>query len=193
MTILYEWSLNEYVYIQADAQSEQQTCIYSPPFYSSPTGYKMRARFYLNGDENTRRTQISLFFILMRSEYNTILRFPFNYKVTFCLYDQTPTEQHIIDSFQPDIKSNSFQHPRSEMNIFSGIPKLCSLSTIQQEGNPYVRDDTIFIKIMVNFSDIYRLPFALNPNPGFPVNIQQTMIKQEAEKRTQQTFTPSAT
>ncbi|CAF1148373.1 unnamed protein product [Rotaria sordida] len=179
----------------ADSQSEQQTCIYSPPFYSSPTGYKMRARFYLNGDGNARRTHISLFFVLMRSEYNTILRFPFNYKVTFCLYDQTPTEQHIIDSFQPDIKSNSFQRLRSEMNIASGILKLCPISAIQQEGNLYVRDDTIFIKIMVDFSDIPKtlLPFALNPHPGFPVNIQHTMIKQEAEKRTHQTFTPSAT
>ncbi|CAF1086952.1 unnamed protein product [Rotaria sordida] len=183
------------VAFKTDAQSERQTSIYSPPFHSSQSGYKMRARFYLNGDENARRTHISLFFILMRSEYNAILRFPFNYKVTFCLYDQTPTQQHIIDSFQPDIKSNSFQRPRSEMNIVSGIPKLCPLSTIQQEGNPYVRDDTIFIKIMVNFGDIPKtlLPFALNPNLGFPVNIQQTMIKQEAEKRTQQTSTPSAT
>ncbi|CAF1158685.1 unnamed protein product [Rotaria sordida] len=116
---------------QSDAQSERQTSIYSPPFHSSQSGYKMRARLYLNGDGNARRTHISLFFILMRSEYDAILRFPFNYKVTFCLYDQTPTEQHIIDSFQPDIKSNSFQHPRSEMNIASGIPKLCPLSTIQ--------------------------------------------------------------
>ncbi|CAF1148356.1 unnamed protein product [Rotaria sordida] len=142
------------ILLNADAQSERQTSIYSPPFHSSPTGYKMRARFYLNGDENARRTHISLFFILMRREYNAILRFPFNYKVIFCLYDQTPTEQHIIDSFRPDIKSNSFQRPRCEMNIASGIPKLCPLSTIQQEGNPYVRDDTIFIKIMVDFVDI---------------------------------------
>ncbi|CAF4169205.1 unnamed protein product [Rotaria sp. Silwood2] len=106
-----------------DAQSERQTSTYSPPFYSSPNGYKMRARLYLNGDGNARRTHMSLFFVLMRSSNDPILIFPFNYKVIFCLYDQTPQQRHIIDSFRPDIKSNSFQRPRSNMNIASGIPK----------------------------------------------------------------------
>ncbi|CAF4286818.1 unnamed protein product, partial [Rotaria sordida] len=108
---------------KVDAQSERQTSIYSPPFYSSATGYKMRARLYLNGDGNARRTHMSLFFVLMRGPNDAILKFPFNYKVTFCLYDQTPQQRHIIDSFRPDIKSNSFQRPRSEMNIARGIPK----------------------------------------------------------------------
>ncbi|CAF3949334.1 unnamed protein product, partial [Rotaria sordida] len=109
-----------------DAQSERQTSIYSPPFYLSPTGYKMRVRLYLNGDGNARHTHMLLFFVLMRGEYDAILKFPFNYKVTFCLYDQTLDQRHIIDSFRPDTKSNSFQRPRFEMNIASDIPKFCS-------------------------------------------------------------------
>ena len=174
-----------------DAQSERQTSIYSPPFYSSSTGYKMRGRLYLHGDGNARRTHMSLFFVLMRSEYDSILKFPFNFKVTFCLYDQTPAQRHIIDSFRPDIKSNSFQRPRSEMNIASGIPKFFPLAMIEQDGNPYVRDDTIFIKIMVDFDDIPKmlLPYALSLNPGLPTNIQQAMIKKEAERRAEQSPT----
>ncbi|CAF3018948.1 unnamed protein product [Rotaria sp. Silwood2] len=170
-----------------DTQSERQNSIYSPLFYSSPTGYKMRGRLYFNGDGNARRTHMSLFFVLMRSEYDAILKFPFNFKVTLCLYDQTSAQKHIIDSFRPDIKSNSFQRPRSEMNIASGILKFCPLVMIESDGNPYVRDDTIFIKIMVDFSDIPKtlLPYTLGLNPGLSINIQQTMIKQEAERRAQ--------
>ncbi|CAF1268813.1 unnamed protein product [Rotaria sordida] len=52
-----------------DAQSERQTSIYSPRFYSSPTGYKMRTHLYLYGDGNARRTHISLFFVLMRVDF----------------------------------------------------------------------------------------------------------------------------
>jgi hypothetical protein len=171
------------------AQSEQQTSIYSPPFYSSPTGYKMRARLYLNGDGNARRTHMSLFFVLMRSQYDSILTYPFHYKVTFCLYDQSPSQHHIIDSFRPDIRSNSFQRPRSEMNIASGIPKFAPLSILQVDDNRYVRDDTMFIKIMVDFGDVPKplLPFLLSLNPGLPTNIQQMLVKQEAERRAQQT------
>ncbi|CAF4541496.1 unnamed protein product [Rotaria socialis] len=189
------WKITNFSSKMADAQAERQTSIYSPPFYSSPTGYKMRVRLYPNGDGSARHTHVSLFFVLMRGEYDPILKFPFSYKVTFCLYDQTPAQQHIIDSFRPDIKSNSFQRPRSEMNIASGIPKFCPLSVIQPEANCYVRDDSIFIKIMVDFGDTPKamLPFALGLNPAFSTNVQQILIHQEKEKRAQQTSTSSTT
>ncbi|CAF1262355.1 unnamed protein product [Rotaria sordida] len=182
------WKIANFREKMIDAQSERQTSIYSPPFYSSPTGYKMRARLYLNGDGNARRTHISLFFVLMRGLNDAILKFPFNYKVTFCLYDQTPAQRHIIDSFRPDIRSNSFQRPRFDMNIASGIPKFFPLAMIEQDDNPYVRDDTMFIKILVDFGDMPKtlLPYALSLNPGLPTHIQQMMIKQEAERRAQQ-------
>ncbi|CAF0926718.1 unnamed protein product [Rotaria sordida] len=61
------WKITAVKEKMIDAQSERQTSIYSPPFYSSPIGYKMRARLYLNGDGNARRTHLSLFFVLMRS------------------------------------------------------------------------------------------------------------------------------
>jgi hypothetical protein len=177
-------SHHKYFYFLADAQSERQTSIYSPIFYSSPTGYKMRSRLYLNGDGNARRTHMSLFFVLMRGEYDAILQFPFVYKVIFCLYDQTPAQRHIIDSFRPDIKSSSFQRPRSVMNIASGIPKFLPLSMIQQEGNPYVRNDKIIIKVIVDFGDMSKtmLSYALTLNPGLPPNEQEAQRRMEMEK-----------
>ncbi|CAF1338873.1 unnamed protein product [Rotaria magnacalcarata] len=182
------WKITNVKEKMMDAQSERQTSIYSPPFYSSSNGYKMRARLYLNGDGNARRTHMSMFFVLMRSLNDQILKFPFNYKVTFCLYDQTPAQRHIIDSFRPDIKSSSFQRPRTDMNIASGIPKFFPLEMIQQEGNPYVRDDTMFIKILVDFGDTPKtlLPYVLSLNPGLPTHVQQTLIKREVERREQQ-------
>ncbi|CAF4231696.1 unnamed protein product [Adineta steineri] len=170
-----------------DARSERQSSIYSPPFYSSPTGYKMRLRLYLFGDGNARRTHMSLFFVLMRSVNDAILKFPFNYKVSFCLYDQSGEEKHVIDSFRPDIKSNSFQRPRSDMNIASGIPKFIPLSILEEENSRYVRDDTMFIKVMVDMSDMNKtlLPYMFSLNPGLPVHVQQLLIKQETKRRTQ--------
>ena len=151
----------------------------------------MRVRLYPCGDGNARRTHMSLFFVLMRSEYDAILKFPFHYKVTFCLFDQSGAQRHIIDSFRPDTKSNSFQRPRSEMNIASGIPKFCPLTTIQQEGNGYVKDDTMFIKILVDFGDLPKnlLTYILNLNPALSTNVQQIMMKQENDKKTPQTST----
>lgn len=174
--------------ILVDAQSERQVSIYSPPFFSSTTGYKMRLRIYLFGDGNARRTHISLFFVLMRSSNDSLLQFPFNYKVTFCLFDQSGQQQHIVDSFRPDIRSNSFQKPRSDMNIASGIPKFASLSIIQQANSPYVKDDTMFIKGMVDFGNLPKtiLPYVFGLDPGIPTHCQQQMIQQEIVRREQQ-------
>ena len=148
----------------------------------------MRARLYLNGDGNARRTHMSLFFVLMRGPNDAILKFPFSYKVSFCLFDQTSQQRHIIDSFRPDTRSNSFQRPRSEMNIASGIPKFFPLTMIEQEGNSYVRDDTMFIRVMVDFGDIPKalLPYAMSLDPGIPTTIQQELVKRESERRSQQ-------
>jgi hypothetical protein len=58
---------------------------------------------------------------------------------------------------------------------------------IQQEGNPYVRDDTMFIKVMVDFGDMSKtlLSYALSLNPGIPTTIQQAMIQEEEKRRAQ--------
>ena len=145
----------------------------------------MRARLYLNGDGNARRTHLSLFFVLMRGRNDPILKFPFNYKVTFCLFDQTPQLRHVIDSFRPDIKSNTFRRPQSKMNTASGIPKFCPLPILEERNNPYVRDDTIFIKIMMDVGNMPKtlLPYAMSLNPGLPTAVQQNMITDEAVRR----------
>ena len=91
------WRVDRVAERMADAQSERQTSIYSPVFYSSSTGYKMQARLYLYGDGNARRTHMSLFFLLVKGEFDALLSWPFGYKVTFCLFDQTGNNRHIID------------------------------------------------------------------------------------------------
>lgn len=171
----------------ADAQSERQTSIYSPIFYSSSTGYKMRVRLFLFGDGSARRTHMSLFFSIMKGEYDAILPWPFHYKVTFCLLDQTGNNRHIIDSFFPDIKSNSFQRPKEAANIASGIPKFFPLPMLLQDDNQYVREDTLYIKIIIALDEKPKLilPFVLTLNPALPLHVQENMINQEIAKQSQ--------
>ncbi|CAF1094727.1 unnamed protein product [Rotaria sordida] len=182
------WKISRFQEKMTDAKSERQVSIYSPPFFSSPTGYKMCARLYLYGDGNARRTHMSLFFVLMRGPNDSILQYPFSYKVTFCLFDQSDQRSHIIDSFRPDTKSNSFQRPRSDMNIASGIPKFVPINTVDNPNSPYVKDDTMFIKVIVDFENIAKnmLSYVFSLNPALPMHTQQRMIRQKIEKKAQQ-------
>ena len=148
---ILNWKITEFAKKREDAVSGQQTSFYSPCFFTSRYGYKMCARIYLNGDGIGRGTHISVFFVVMRGEYDALLRWPFRQKVTFMLLDQNNVE-HVIDSFRPDPNSSSFQRPRRETNIASGCPTFCPLSELNDHA--YVRDDTMFLKVIVDTTDL---------------------------------------
>ena len=145
------WKISDFARKSQDALSGRQVSLYSPPFYASSYGYKMCVRLYLNGDGMGKGTYISLFFVVMRGPYDALLRWPFRQKVTFMLLDQDNVE-HVIDAFRPDPSSDSFQRPRREMNIASGCPTFCHLSELNNHA--YVRDDTMFLKVMIDTTDI---------------------------------------
>ena len=145
------WKITEFARRRNEAVSGQQISFYSPCFFTGRYGYKMCARIYLNGDGMGRGTHISVFFVIMRGQYDALLRWPFRQKVTFMLMDQDNVE-HVIDAFRPDPSSSSFQRPRRETNIASGCPMFCPLTELNNHA--YVRDDTMFLKIIVDTSDL---------------------------------------
>ncbi|AWP07034.1 putative TNF receptor-associated factor 2-like [Scophthalmus maximus] len=149
---IFVWKIWDFTKKRQDAVAGRAPAMFSPAFYTSKYGYKMCLRIYLNGDGTGRGTHLSLFFVVMRGHSDALLKWPFNQKVTLMLLDQNNRE-HIIDAFRPDISSSSFQRPVSDMNIASGCPLFCSLSKLDSK-NSYIRDDTIFIKAIVDLTGL---------------------------------------
>ncbi|KAM9391653.1 TNF receptor-associated factor 2-like [Pholidichthys leucotaenia] len=148
----FVWKISDFSKKRQDAIAGRAPAMFSPAFYTSKYGYKMCLRIYLNGDGTGRGTHLSLFFVVMRGHCDALLKWPFNQKVTLMLLDQNNRE-HIIDAFRPDISSSSFQRPVSDMNIASGCPLFCHLSKLDSK-NSYIRDDTIFIKAIVDLTGL---------------------------------------
>uniref|UniRef100_A0A6Q2Y471 TNF receptor-associated factor n=1 Tax=Esox lucius TaxID=8010 RepID=A0A6Q2Y471_ESOLU len=149
---VFVWRISDFTKKRQDAIAGRAPAMFSPAFYTSKYGYKMCLRIYLNGDGTGRGSHLSLFFVVMRGLSDALLKWPFNQKVTLMLLDQSNRE-HIIDAFRPDITSSSFQRPVSEMNIASGCPLFCPLSKLDAK-NSYIRDDTIFIKAIVDLTGL---------------------------------------
>ena len=147
------WKITEIRRRRREAVSSKTPSIYSQPFYSSSCGYKMCARMYLNGDGMGRGSHLSLFFVIMRGEYDSLLPWPFSHKVTLVLIDQVH-QRHISDTFRPDPKSSSFARPQNEMNVASGCPLFVSLATV--DGGSYIHDDTMYIKIIIDPTNLYK-------------------------------------
>ncbi|XP_023651354.1 TNF receptor-associated factor 2-like [Paramormyrops kingsleyae] len=149
---VFVWRISDFAKKRQDAIAGRAPAMFSPAFYTSKYGYKMCLRIYLNGDGTGRGSHLSLFFVVMRGLSDALLKWPFNQKVTLMLLDQSNRE-HIIDAFRPDVSSSSFQRPVSEMNIASGCPLFCPLSKLDSK-NTYIRDDTIFIKAIVDLTGL---------------------------------------
>ena len=146
------WRLTNYAKRKQDAVNGRTLSLYSQPFYTSQFGYKMCARVYLNGDGMGKGTHLSLFFVVMRGECDPLLQWPFRQRVSMSLLDQSGAGRHITDNFRPDPTSTSFQKPRMEMNIASGSPMFAEQTVV--ESDKYLRDDTIFIRITVDITDL---------------------------------------
>ena len=140
------WKISDYARRRNDAVTGQQVSFYSPCFFTSRYGYKMRVRVYLNGSGVGRGTHMSVFFVVMRGQYDELLRWPFGKRVTFMLLDQNNVN-HVISAFTPDPNSSSFQRPIRETNDAIGYPQFCSV--VQLNSHAYVRDNSMFLKIIV--------------------------------------------
>nr|XP_055024658.1 TNF receptor-associated factor 1 isoform X1 [Misgurnus anguillicaudatus] len=145
------WRLCDVTKRLREAATGQKISQYSPAFYTARYGFKVCMRLYLNGDGVGKGTHISLFFVIMKGEYDPILSWPFRHKVTFFLIDQNQRE-HVIDAFRPDLSSASFHRPISEMNVASGCPLFFPLGKLRSPKHAYCKDDTIYIKCVVETS-----------------------------------------
>ncbi|NXH19119.1 TRAF2 factor, partial [Bucco capensis] len=145
---VFLWKITDVGRKLQDSVTGRTVSLYSPAFYTAKYGYKVCLRVYLNGDGTGKGTHLSLFFVVMKGDYDALLPWPFRHKVTFMLLDQNNRE-HIIDAFRPDLTSASFQRPVNDMNVASGCPMFLPLSKLQSPKYAYVKEDTLFLKCII--------------------------------------------
>ncbi|XP_007890671.1 TNF receptor-associated factor 5 [Callorhinchus milii] len=149
------WKICDYRKTKQDAVEGRVYSLYSLPFYTSRCGYRLCARVYLNGDGLGKGTHLSLFSVVMKGEYDSLLPWPFKQKVTLMLLDQGPKKNHILEVFKADANSSSFKRPEAEMNIASGCPRFVSHALLESgKTATYIKDDTLFIKVIVDLTDL---------------------------------------
>ncbi|XP_072906869.1 TNF receptor-associated factor 5-like isoform X3 [Hemitrygon akajei] len=149
------WKISNYRRRKQEAAEGMAVSLFSQPFYTSRCGYRLCARAYLNGDGAGKGTHLSLFFVVMKGEFDSLLTWPFKQKVTLTLLDQSPKKHHIVDLFKADANSTSFKRPVSEMNIASGCPRFVSHAVLEGgKTGTFIKDDTLFIKVSVDLTDL---------------------------------------
>ncbi|XP_077341855.1 TNF receptor-associated factor 5 isoform X1 [Lithobates pipiens] len=152
------WKITDYERKKREAVEGRVVSIYSQHFYTSRCGYRLCARAYLNGDGSGKGNYLSLYFVVMKGDFDSLLSWPFKQKVTLMLLDQSGKKNNIVDVFKADPHSSSFKRPEGEMNIASGCPRFVSHNQLENPRNGcYIKDDTLFIKVVVDLTDLEEL------------------------------------
>ena len=150
----YVWKVNDLSRRMREARMGRTLSLYSPPFYSSPHGYRVCLRGYLNGDGTGRGTHISLYIVIMKGEYDDLLTWPIAHEVTLSLINQNDPERpdkSITHKFTPNPSSSSFQKPKDTFNIASGFPEFAPVSVLNDPL--FVRADTMYFRVRLTPPD----------------------------------------
>lgn len=160
----------------------------SPAIYSSQFGYGLRVQLFLNGDNTSRGTHLSLHIVPLPSEYAAIVPAPLDFKVVFCLYDLSDAKQHLIKCFQIGSTLYNNQRQPLSINLSDELSKFCPLTNLRSGNSSYINDDTMYIQIVIDFLDLSRdmITYVLNLSPALPNYIRQQCIQDEINRRAQQ-------
>ena len=145
------WKIDKIDFRMAQAKSGKIKVLHSAPCYTKQYEYKYCLRLYLQGDGMGRSTHVSLFFVLMKSEYDQLLTWPMQKRITFELINHVNEAENVIESFVSNPRSSSFQRPRNNMNVASGSPMFISLERFLSGG--FITDNCAYIKATVQEVD----------------------------------------
>ena len=141
------WKINDFENRTKDAIIGKIRALHSAPCFTEKYGYKFCLRLYVHGDGMGRGTHLSLFLVIMKSEYDDILQWPFQKKIKFRLINQIDQSKDIVEQMSPSKDSSSFQKPTKDLNIASGCPLFISLDRLQPEG--FLKNGNLFIEVKV--------------------------------------------
>uniref|UniRef100_A0A8C2GZ28 TNF receptor-associated factor n=1 Tax=Cyprinus carpio TaxID=7962 RepID=A0A8C2GZ28_CYPCA len=149
---------------EANSRTSGSLELFSPAFYSHNYGYHLQVSAFPNGNGSGEGSHLSIYIRVLPGEYDGLLEWPFPYRVSFSLLDQSDPAlikpQHVTETFSPDPTWKNFQRPRpgalgsvregclDESMLGFGYPKFISHEEMKKRN--YIRGNTIFIKASID-------------------------------------------
>ncbi|XP_011403816.1 PREDICTED: TNF receptor-associated factor 4-like [Amphimedon queenslandica] len=120
----------------------------SPPFYTSPGGYKMMLSVYSNGQGSAKGTHVSCYIYLIPGEYDDDLEWPFQGDVRMELLNQLEDNNHKAETIR-------FDESRPDSGHGWGCPNFVPHSELGHNIDTnccYLLNDCLHFRITVNAS-----------------------------------------
>ena len=145
------WKIDKIDYRMRQARSGKTVALHSAPCYTKQYEYKYCSRLYLLGDGMGRSTYISMFVVVMKSEFDQLLTWPMRKRITFKLINLQNEANSVIESFVSNPRSASFQRPTNNMNVACGCPMFITIERFLSGG--FIKDNCVYIKTTIQEVD----------------------------------------
>ena len=121
----------------------------STPFYTHENGYKLRLAVCPNGSGSGAGTHVSIFFRLLKGEYDDNLKWPMNIKIQLTILNWCKDDTHITESYS--ISDTRVIGSNEEANDAWELHQFCTHSTLltASEATKYVEDDCMRISLNI--------------------------------------------
>lgn len=145
----FVWKISGFDEILQKAKDGIEEEIYSKPFFTGKTGYKLSVCIEPDGNQTQRNRYVSVHLRFMKGNYDAMLPWPFHYKVTFTLIDQQDDpakRQNVVQSLITD--NHTARRPTSETFCnMQGICRFVSHKILMTRR--YIVDDTLFLQVEI--------------------------------------------
>ena len=144
LSIITAWKITDYSRRKEDAISCNRPYFNTMPLYTSRSGYRIRARVYINGEG------ISFYMSLMKGQYDHVLQWPFTKTFSLVLLNKSDRKGHLIDTYTPNPDDPCFQRPAvdRECNTTTITPLFARHTLVERA--PFLVDDTMYFTIIVH-------------------------------------------
>ena len=148
----YTWRIENYQQHRQAAINGIATCILSPPFYTSLSGYKLCLRVNLNGVDSGVGKYIAMFVHMMQGDYDNSLAWPFTGKITLTILNQSEgseSRQHISESLIAEPNHLASQRPTAPLNHEGyGCVAIAPIEHIREPQ--YISNNTMLVRIQID-------------------------------------------
>jgi hypothetical protein len=143
------WQIKNFITKITNAKRGLDQFIFSDPFYSREKGYKMCLKVYPYGDGSGLGSHMSLFFVIMKGEYDDNLSWPFSKNIMLKL-KKISGKMDLVFKFKPTQSPACYGKPTSKYNVASGQPKFIShVELISTHEFLHDDEDTIIIQAII--------------------------------------------
>ena len=121
---------------------------FSPPFTTSPQGYRLCLRVYANGYSSGKGSHLSIYAYIMKGQHDDRLQWPFTGTFIFELLNWLEDKEHYKMTLPIDTNNDFVRVTEREYGKVTGYHQFISQSSLNSSTNPqYLYQDCIRVRV----------------------------------------------